>query len=186
MADEAHLSGIAGRYALAVFELAQETQAVEALGQDLQTLKQMLAESADLRRLVEAPVFAREEQAKALRALLGAMDANKLTLRFVLLLCSKRRLFLLSDAIRDYEALVAKLKGEIEADVTSAHPLSDAQTASLKAALKEKFGRDPLLTAKVDPTLLGGLVVKVGSQMIDSSLRAKLNGLRTAMRGTSH
>ena len=186
MTDEAQLSGIAGRYALAVFELAQETQSVDVLGEDLQTLKQMLDESADLRRLVEAPVFARDEQAKGIRALLEAMNAHKLTLRFVLLLCAKRRLFLLSDAIRDYEALVAKLKGEVEADVTSAHPLSDAQTAALKAALKEKFGRDPLLTAKVDPTLLGGLVVKVGSRMIDSSLRAKLNGLRTAMRGTSH
>jgi F-type H+-transporting ATPase subunit delta len=186
VADEAHLSGIAGRYALAVFELAQETQSVEALGQDLQALKQMLADSADLRRLVQAPVFARDEQAKGVRALLAAMNANKLTLRFVLLLCAKRRLFLLPDAIRDFEALVAKLKGEVEADVTSAHPLSDAQTAALKAALKAKFGRDPLLNAKVDPTILGGLVVKVGSKMIDSSLRAKLNGLRLAMRGASH
>lgn len=185
MADEAHLSGIAGRYALAVFELAQETRKVEVLSRDLQTLKAMLAGSADLRRLVTAPVFGRDEQAKGMKALLAAVGADGITVRFVLLLCSKRRLFVLPDVIRDVETLLAKQKGEVEAEVTAAHPLSDAQTAELKRALKEKLGRDPLLAIKVDPTLLGGLVVKVGSKMIDSSLRAKLTGLRTALRGTA-
>ncbi len=186
MANEAHLSGIAGRYALAVFELALETKSIEPVGRDFQALKQMLAESADLLRLVCAPVFDREEQAKGMKAILSSMEAASLTTRFVLLMCSKRRLFLLPEAIRDYETLVARQKGEVEAQVTSARPLSDAQTEELKRVLKCKLGRDPLLQMRVDPALLGGLVVKVGSRMVDSSLRAKLDGIRTAMRGTSH
>jgi len=183
VAEEAHLSGIAGRYALAVFELAVETKSVETVGRDFAALKQMLAESADLTRLVRAPVFGREEQAKGMRVLLEEMGAAPLTLRFVLLLCSKRRLFLLPDALRDFETLVAQQHGEVEADVASARPLSAAQTDELKRVLKGKLGREPRLNARVDPSLLGGLVVKVGSRMVDSSLKAKLNGVRTAMRG---
>lgn len=185
MADEAHLSGIAGRYALAVFELAQETKSVDAVSRDFQALKSMLAESADLARLVRAPVFDRDSQSKGMKALLESMNGDPLTLKFVLLLCAKRRLFLLPAIIRGYGTLVERDKGEIEAEVTSAHTLSDAQVAALKQALKEKLGRDPLLNTSVDPTLLGGLVVKVGSRMIDSSLRSKLNGLRLAMRGAN-
>jgi F-type H+-transporting ATPase subunit delta len=184
VADEAHYSGIAGRYALALFELAQESKSVDAVGGDFQTLKAMVTESADLARLVRAPVFAREQQAKGMKALLAAAGANPLTVRFVLLLCSKRRLFLLPAAIRNFEVLVAKGKGEIEAEIASARPLTGPQIAALKQALKAKLGREPLLDLAVDPTLLGGLVVKVGSRMIDSSLRSKLNSLRLAMRGT--
>ena len=183
MADKAHLSGIAGRYALAVFELALETKSVEPVGRDFQALKEMLAQSADLTRLVKAPVFDRDEQAKGMQALLTTMGASPLTTRFVLLLCAKRRLFLLPDAIRDFESLVAVQKGEVDADIASARPLTDAQTEELKRVLKGKLGREPRLVTRVDPTLLGGLVVKIGSRMIDSSLRAKLNGIRTAMRG---
>jgi F-type H+-transporting ATPase subunit delta len=146
----------------------------------------MLAQSADLMRLVKAPVFSRDEQAKGMRALLNSMGAAPLTTRFVLLLCSKRRLFLLPDAIHDFESLVAEQRGEVEADVASARPLSDAQTEELKRVLKAKLGREPKLITRVDAGLLGGLVVKVGSRMIDSSLRAKLNGIRMAMRGTAH
>ncbi|GAA0555742.1 F0F1 ATP synthase subunit delta [Rhizomicrobium electricum] len=186
MADEAHLSGIAGRYALAVFELALETKAIDAVGRDFLTLKGLLAESADLARLVRAPVFSRDDQAKGIRAVLDAVGADALTTRFLLLLCAKRRLFLLPAIIRDFNTLVEREKGEIAAQVLSAHKLNDAQIAELKRALKEKLGRDPLLNTEVDPTLLGGLVVKVGSRMIDSSLRSKLNGLRLAMRGASH
>jgi F-type H+-transporting ATPase subunit delta len=186
VAEQAHLSGIAGRYALAVFELALEQKSIETVGRDFTALQQMLAESADLARLVRAPVFGRDDQAKGMRALLTGMGAAPLTARFVLLLCAKRRLFLLPDAIRDFEALVALQRGEVEADVSSARPLSDAQTDELKRVLKGKLGREPRLVARVDPTLLGGLVVKVGSRMIDSSLRAKLTGLRAVLRGTSH
>jgi F-type H+-transporting ATPase subunit delta len=182
VSEEAHLSGIAGRYALAVFELALETKSTETIGRDFAALKQMLAESADLARLVRAPVFGRDEQAKGMRALLDAMGAAPLTLRFMLLLCSKRRLFLLPAIIRDYDMLVSGQKGEIEAEVASARPLTPAQTEELKRVLKGKLGREPRLEAKVDPTLLGGLVVQVGSRMIDSSLKAKLNNIRIAMR----
>jgi F-type H+-transporting ATPase subunit delta len=185
VADEAHLSGIAGRYALAVFELALETKSIDAVERDFQTLKGLLAENADLTRLVRAPVFSREDQAKGIKAVLAAVGADALTERFVLLLCAKRRLFLLPAIIRDFNTLVEREKGEIEAQVVSAHTLNETQIAELKRALKGKLGRDPLLNTEVDPTLLGGLVVKVGSRMIDSSLRSKLNGLRLAMRGAS-
>jgi len=182
VADEAHLSGIAGRYALAVFELALEEKSIDAVGRDFAALKTMLAQSAELTRLVRAPVFDREQQAKGMLALLDRMGAAPLTRRFVQLLCSKRRLFLLPEAIADFATLVARQRGEIDADVTSARPLSAAQSDELKRVLKSKLGREPQLVAKVDPTLLGGLVVKIGSRMIDSSLRTKLNGIRAAMR----
>ena len=184
MADEAHLSGIAGRYALAVFELALETKSIAAVSRDFQALKGLLATSADLARLVRAPVFDREQQAKGMQAILVAIGADALTGKFIALLCAKRRLFLLPAIIAGYTKLEERDKGEIEAEVTSARSLSDVQVAELKRALKERLGRDPLLKASVDPTLLGGLVVKVGSRMIDSSLRSKLNGLRRAMRGS--
>lgn len=183
MADEAHLSSIAGRYALAVFELALEEKSLDTVGRDFAALKTMMTDSPELTRLVRAPVFSRDEQAKGMRALLDKMGAAPLTTRFVLLLCAKRRLFVLADAIRDFQVLVAQQRGEVDAEVASARPLSDAQTAELKRVLKGKLGRDPHLITRVDPTLLGGLVVKIGSRMIDSSLRAKLNGIRSAMRG---
>jgi F-type H+-transporting ATPase subunit delta len=183
VADEAQLSGIAGRYALAVFELALETKSIETVERDFAALKTMLAESTDLARFVRAPVFNRDEQAKGMQALLDAAGAAALTTKFVLLLCAKRRLFVLPDAIRDFATLVARQRGEITAEIASAHALSDAQTDELKRVLKAKLQREPQLVTHVDPTLLGGLVVKVGSRMIDSSLRAKLNALRNAMRG---
>lgn len=181
--DEAQISGIAGRYATAVFELAVEEKQVEALERDFASLKAMIASSPDLARLVRAPVFSHEQQAQGMNAILHRMEAAPLTRRFVLLLTSKRRLFALTDAIRGFEALVAKMRGEITAQVTSARALSDAEVSDLKSLLKSKLGRDARLDAKVDSSLLGGLVVKVGSRMIDSSLRTKLNGLRAAMRG---
>jgi F-type H+-transporting ATPase subunit delta len=181
--DEPRNSGLAGRYALALFELAQEQKSVEAVERDFAALQKLVDESPDLAHLVRAPVFSRETQAKGIDAVLRRMEASPLTGRFVLLLASKRRLFALADMIRAFQSLVAAQRGEIAATVTSAHPMSDAQTAELKAILKSKLGREPRLESKVDPSLLGGLVVKVGSRMIDSSLRTKLNGLRTAMRG---
>jgi len=178
------MSGIAGRYALAVFELALEEKSLEAVERDFAALKTMILQSADLARFVRAPVFSRSEQAKGMTAILDKMDAAPLTKRFVLLLAAKRRLFLLLDAMRDFDALLARQRGEIDAEIISARPLRLFETEALKRVLKAKFGREPQLAARVDPTLLGGLVVKVGSRMIDSSLRAKLNGLRAAMKGT--
>jgi len=175
--------GVAGRYATAVFDLAQQSKAVEAVERDFAALRLAMAESPDLVRLVKSPVFSREEQGKAMRAVLGALGASPLGTQFVLLLAAKRRLFWLSDIIRAFEHLVARQRGEIEAQVTSARPLNDSETAELRAVLKAQLGREPRLHAKVDPALLGGLVVKVGSRMIDSSIRTKLTGLRAAMRG---
>ena len=183
MAHDTHNSGIATRYATAIFELAQEEKSLEAVDKDLASLRAMVATSPDLTRLVRAPVFSSEEQVAGLNAILNRMEASPLTRRFVLLLSQKRRLFYLTDIIRAFHAMVARQRGEVEASVTSARALGDAEIASLKQILKSKLGRDARLEAKVDPSLLGGLVVKVGSRMIDSSLRTKLNGMRAAMRG---
>jgi F-type H+-transporting ATPase subunit delta len=183
VADEAHISGIAGRYATAIFELADEERSLETIERDLASLRQAIAESADLASLVRAPIYSSEQQKKGLGAILRRMDAAPLTIRFVLLLADKRRLFALTDIIRGFNSLLSKQRGEVDAQVTSARPLSDAEVAELKKVLKSRLGRDARLEAKVDPRLLGGLVVKVGSRMIDSSLRTKLDGIRAAMRG---
>jgi F-type H+-transporting ATPase subunit delta len=175
--------GLAGRYATAVFELAQEARSVDALEKDFASLRGMIANSADLARLVRSPVFGHEEQGKAMKAVLEAMGTSTLATQFVLTLAAKRRLFALVDIIDAFGRLLANQRGEVQAEVTSARALSDAETADLKAVLKAKLGREPRLETKVDPTLLGGLVVKVGSRMIDSSLRTKLTGIRAAMRG---
>jgi len=182
-AEFSHEAGLAGRYALAVFVLAQEERAVDAVARDFATLRQLMAESPDLTRLIRAPVFSREEQAAGMNGVLHRMDASPLTRKFILLLASKRRLFALADIIRAYDSLVAKQRGEMSAQVISARPLSDDQSAELKAILKSKLSREVMLETKVDPSLLGGLIVKVGSRMIDSSLRTKLEGMRMVMRG---
>ena len=183
MASEKAESGLAGRYANAVFELAQDQKAVDAVSTDLAGLRKAVETSPDLARLVRSPVFSAEDHAKALKAILEKMGAHPLTIKFVLLLAQKRRLFVLNQIITAYESLVAKSRGETEAEVTSARHLQDDEIAELKAVLKSKLGKEPRLHSKIDPTLLGGLVVKVGSRMIDSSLRTKLEGLAVAMKG---
>ena len=182
-AEHSHEMGLAGRYALAIFDLAQEEKAVDAVAADFAMLKQLMAESPELTRLIRAPVFSREEQAAGMNGVLHRMEASPLTRRFILLLASKRRLFALADIVRAYESLLAKLRGEMSAKVTSARPLSEREADDLKSILSSKLSREIRLDAKVDPSLLGGLIVQVGSRMIDSSLRAKLHGLRMAMRG---
>ena len=184
MADQHHQGGIAERYATAVLELAQEEKTVETVERDLANLRQMITESADLARFARSPVFSRADHVKGMKAMLGTIDASPLTTRFVLTLASKRRLFALSEIIRAFQAQLAKIRGEVDAQVTSARALSDSELSELKAVIKSKLGRDPRLDARIDPSLLGGLVVKVGSRMIDSSLRTKLNGIRLAMRGS--
>jgi F-type H+-transporting ATPase subunit delta len=183
VASEAAEGGLAGRYANAVFELAQEQKAVDAVSADLASLRRAMETSSDLTRLVRSPVFSAETQARALKAVLERMGAEALTIKFVLLLAHKRRLFVLTQIIKQYEHLVARSRGETEAEVIAARALSDAEINELRAALKAKLGKEPRLHAKVDPTLLGGLIVKVGSRMIDSSIRTKLAGIRAAMRG---
>jgi F-type H+-transporting ATPase subunit delta len=181
--EQSHETGLAGRYATAVFELADEQHVIESVEQDFVSLRTMIASSPDLARLVRSPVFSREEHAKAMQGVLSAMGASKLTTDFILVLAAKRRLIHLNDIIRSFERLRANERGEVQAEVTSARALNDSETTELKAVLKAKLGREPRLETKVDPSLLGGLVVKVGSRMIDSSLRTKLTGIRAAMRG---
>jgi F-type H+-transporting ATPase subunit delta len=181
--EKAHETGLTGRYANAIFELAQEQGALDRVAADFAALNTVMATVPDFAMLVRSPLLSREAQTRALKPVLVRIDASELTTKFILLLAEKRRLFALGGIIAAYGRLLARLKGEIEAEVTSARTLSMNEVAELRAVLKNKLGREPRLDAKVDPTLLGGLVVKVGSRMIDSSIRTKLMGLRAAMRG---
>jgi F-type H+-transporting ATPase subunit delta len=175
--------GLAGRYANALFELTQDQAVVDTVSSDLASLRRALETSPDLAHLVRSPMFSAQDKARALGVILEKMGAHALTIKFVMLLVQKRRLFAFRHIIAAYEHLVAKSRGETEAEVTTARPLSAVEMNELKSVLKSRLGKEPRLDAKVDPTLLGGIVVKVGSRMIDSSLRTKLEGLRAAMKG---
>ena len=181
--DDSQIGGLAGRYATAAFELAREENAHDALGADLTALKALLGVSPELTRLVRSPAFSREEQAKGMEAVLKEANASPLARKLVLLLTQKRRLYILKDVIGAFEALLARHRGEVVASVTSARALDATETEELKRVLKENLGREPKLELNVDPSLLGGLILRIGSRMIDSSLRTKLDGLRIAMRG---
>ena len=183
MAGEKPETGLAGRYANALFELGRDQRVTDALSADLAALRRAVDTSPDLARLVKSPVFDSRTQARAMKAVLEKLGAGKLATNLVLLLAAKRRLFALSDIIAAYERLVARSRGETEAHVISARILSDNEVAELKAVLKSRLGKEPRLATRIDPTLLGGLVVKIGSRMIDSSLRTKLSGLAAAMKG---
>lgn len=176
---------MAGRYATALFELADSASSLDATAADLGRIASLINESDDLRRLVVSPVFGADDQARAFSAVLDRVGIKGLVANFVGLVIQNRRLFALPDMIRGFNALLAAKRGEVTADVTSAHPLNDAQIQSLKASLKTATGRDVTLNTKVDASLLGGLVVKVGSRMIDSSLKTKLTSLKLAMKEAS-
>lgn len=183
VAESTIVSGIAGRYASALFDLAQDQSALEPVAADLAAFGRMIDESDDLRRLVRSPVIRRSAQVAALDALMDKAQMNALTKKFVGLVARNRRLFALRDMIRGFSRLLAQHRGEVAGEVVSAHPLSDTQLDALKAQLKAAVGNDVQLEAKVDASLLGGLVVKIGSRMIDSSLRTKLQNLKFAMKG---
>ena len=177
------VSGIAGRYATALFELARDQGKLDAVAGDMASLARMIGESADMTRLVRSPVFTRDEQSKAMAALLDRAGADGLTKNFVGLVAQNRRLFALADMARDYRRLLAAHRGEIAASVTSAYELSDAEMSAIKSQLSAATKTDIDVERKVDPSILGGLIVKVGSRMVDSSLRTKLQGLKLAMKG---
>jgi F-type H+-transporting ATPase subunit delta len=181
-AEDPSVSGVSGRYATALFELARDEKAVDAVMADLATFDAMLAESADLKRLVRSPVFSAESQSRALAAVLGQAGITGIAANFLKVLTANRRLFAVSDVIRAFRALVAKFRGEATADVTVAEALSDSNLDALKVALKSVTGKDVALNVKVDPSIIGGLVVKLGSRMVDSSLRTKLNSIKHAMK----
>lgn len=176
-------SGLAGRYANAIFELALENDAVDQVAQDLSDLSAMLSESEDLSKLVRSPVIAREEQGRAMTAVMDAAKISDLTKRFISVVAQNRRLFELEGMINAFQALLAEHKGEVSAEVTSAKALTQKQVDSLTASLKEAIGSDVAVEQKVDPAVLGGLIVKVGSRMVDSTLRTKLQHLQLAMKG---
>ena len=176
------VSGVAGRYATALFELAKDERSVDVVKADLDRFDAMIAESADLNRLVRSPVFSAEEQLKALSAILDAAQLTGTAAKFLKVLAVNRRLFVVRDVIKSFGVLVAAFKGEATADVTVAEPLSDKNLDALKVALKAVTGRDVSLNVKIDPAIIGGLIVKVGSRMVDSSLRTKLNSIKNAMK----
>ncbi len=181
--DSSGVAGLAGRYATALFELAVEAKAVDAVAGDLEALKTLLAENADLQRLVRSPVLSRGEQTKAILAILDRAGAHDLTRRFVGLLAERRRLFILAAVIEAFAGLLAEHRGEVRAEVTSARALSAAQLDRIEALLRKVIGGRVVVDAGVDEELIGGLVVRVGSRMVDASLRTKLQRLQLAMKG---
>ncbi len=171
-----------GRYASALFELAKEQNQLEAVEADLVSFQKLIDESGDLKRLVRSPVYSAEDQLRALTAVLDKAGLVSLAGNFLKLIARNRRLFAVEGMVKIFRDLAARDRGEVQADVTSATPLSDEQVESLKAKLKASIGKDVQLNTRVDPSVLGGLIVKVGSRMIDSSLRTKLATLKMRMK----
>jgi F-type H+-transporting ATPase subunit delta len=182
VAENPSVSGVSGRYATALFELARDEKSIDAVKADLDRFDAMLLDSADLKRLVRSPVFSSDVQSKALSAVLDKAGISGISANFLKVLTANRRLFAVDQVIRAFRALVAKFKGEATADITVAEKLSDKNLDALKAALKSVTGKDVSLEVKVDPSIIGGLVVKLGSRMVDSSLRTKLNSIKHAMK----
>jgi len=173
---------MAGRYATALFELALDNNAVDSVRTDLDRFDAMVNDIADLERLVRTPVYGAEQQTKALTAVLEKAAIDGIAAKFLKLVTSNRRLFAVREMIKAYRALVARHKGELTAQVTVAEPLNDTHRDDIKDALKSVTGKDVGLDVKVDPAIIGGLVVKLGSRMVDSSLRTKLNSIKHAMK----
>nr|WP_155191112.1 F0F1 ATP synthase subunit delta [Roseibium denhamense] len=176
------VSGVAQRYASALLDLAEGDGVTADVERDLTAFEGMLSESEDLVRLVKSPAFSAEEQLAALTVLLDKAGIKGLAANFVKLAARNRRLFVLPGMIKAFRVLLAEKRGEQTAEVVSATALSDEHVAALKEALSASTGKSVNIAAKVDPALIGGLVVKVGSRMIDTSLRTKLNSLKFAMK----
>ncbi|MCW2392407.1 F-type H+-transporting ATPase subunit delta [Sphingobium sp. B11D3A] len=174
---------MAGRYALALFELARDKGALDSVAASLETLKAALAESNDLKALTQSPLVGRDNAAKAIKAVAQSLGLDSLTERTLGVLAQNRRLSQIPAVIRAFSTLLSAHRGETRAEVTSAFPLTQDQQNALAKQLKARTGRDMALDLTVDPEIMGGLVVKMGSQMIDSSLRTRLNKLAQAMRG---
>ncbi len=181
-AQDPSVSGVSGRYATALFELARDEKSIDAVRADLDKFEALLVESSDLNRLVRSPVFSANVQLNALAAVLDKAGIAGTAAKFLKVLTANRRLFAVGDVTRAFRALVAKFRGEATADVTVAEQLNDKNLDALKAALKSVTGKDVALNVKVDPSIIGGLVVKLGSRMVDSSLRTKLNSIKHAMK----
>ena len=182
MADEYRTTEVGERYAQALFDLADETGALDAVRADLKSLRAAWADSADLRRLATSPVMASEDQQKGLTAIATAAKFNGVTKNFLGLLGQNGRARDLPGVIAGFEALYAKKTGVVAAEIVSAQPLSAAQMKTIQSALRTSLGKDPELTARVDPSILGGLKVKVGSKLFDASLKTKLDQMKFALK----
>jgi len=176
-------ASMAGRYASALFELAKQDKRLPEVETQLRAFQAMLDDSEELRRLVRSPVISAGDQARALSAILERAGISGLTANFLRLIARNRRLFAVADMIKGFRALLARERGEVSADVATAHALTPEQLTLLKDTLRVSVGKDVQVNTRVDANLLGGLVVKIGSRMIDSSLRTKLNNLKVAMKG---
>lgn len=176
-------SGLSGRYATALFDLADEQKALDQTATDLASIKSMLAESPELRRLIASPVLSRADQARAMAALLEKAGVSALVRNFIGLVAANRRLFALPAMIEGFLGELARRRGEATAKVIAARPLTDSQFNAVSDALKRAMGAKVAVDVSVDPTLIGGMIVKVGSRMVDSSLRTKLAKLKIAMKG---
>jgi F-type H+-transporting ATPase subunit delta len=177
------VSGVGGRYALALYLLAEEQKATDKVAADLAAFSVLIAESQDLQRFIKSPVFSADEQLKALSAILLRADITGISANFLKLVANKRRLFALADMIANYNKLHDFAKGLARAEVTVAEPLKDEHVAAVKAAIAELMGGKTVeVGIKIDPSILGGLIVRLGSRMVDGSLKTKLNSLRTRMK----
>lgn len=182
MADDSKQTDVGARYAQALFDLALETKALDAVEADLKALKAAREDSADLRRLLESPGFTAEDKGKALNAIGEAAQFNPTTRNFLGVLAANRRASALPAVIAAFERLSAAYRGVVAAEVTTAVKLTAAQAKGVKAALAQALGKEPEITTRVDPSILGGLKVKVGSRLFDASLRSKLDSLKFALK----
>jgi F-type H+-transporting ATPase subunit delta len=176
------VSGLAQRYAAALFDLAEDEKGLNELESDAGRFATLHDQSDDLQRFLRSPIYSAEEQARTITAVLDKAGIGGLVGNFIKVAASNRRLFAVPEMLTAFRKLAAERRGEVAAEVVSAEPLSDRHVAELKSALKASLGKDVTLEAKVDPSLIGGLIVKVGSRMIDGSLRTKLNSLKLAMK----
>lgn len=181
--DVAGASGVSGRYASALYDLADEKGALDAVAGDLANLQKMIDDSDDFRRFIKSPILSRKDQSGGIAAIAEKAQLSPITRKFLGLVAHNRRLFALPGMIKGYRAILADRRGQATAEVTSAAPLSDSQRMSLEGQLKKTVGKNVDVVAKVDPSILGGLIVRVGSRMVDSSLRSKLQRLKLAMKG---
>lgn len=182
MADDSKLTDVGARYARALFDLAIETKTLDAVEADLKALTAARDTSADLRRVLASPIYSAEDKGKALTAIAVKAEFNDTTCKFVGLLAANRRAAALPAVIEAFARLSAAHRGVVAAEVTSAVKLTAAQAKGVKAALAQALGKEPEITTRVDPAILGGLKVKVGSRLFDASLRSKLDSLKFALK----
>jgi F-type H+-transporting ATPase subunit delta len=182
VADDPQTSNVGGRYAQALFDLAKDQNEVAKVEADLKSLKAAIADSRDLRLLLESPAFAAEDKAKGLAAIANTARFTATTKKFLGLLSANGRAAALSSVIAGFERLAADARGEVQAQVTTALPLTAAQTKGVAQALRQALGKDPVIETRVDPAILGGIKVRVGSRLFDASLRSKLDSLKFALK----